>query len=118
MGFNSTIIVMNDALHDIAGDKDFGAKLAAAVQKLSLGSKHNGPHGVDIRAGCYGNAATAIESHHADYTTIVAVGGNCATKLGTVYGTTHHKEEDKLTILKQLADELGFGLRKKASKSN
>tara|TARA_S200002703_G_scaffold127052_1_gene113648 strand:- start:1672 stop:2019 length:348 start_codon:yes stop_codon:yes gene_type:complete len=115
MGFNSTIVVMNDALHEIANDKDFGANLAAAVQKLSLGPKHVGKHGVDIPAGNHCNAATAVESHHADGIVVVAVGGNCATVLGRSYGN-HHNEEDKLDILKQLANELGYGLRKKVSR--
>ena len=112
---------MNDALNAIANDPEFGKNLAEAIQKLSLG-QHK--HGVDVpafsyvngeRRGVHTNAATAIESHHADGIAVVAVGGNCATVIGRSYGN-HHNEEDKLDILKQLADELGYGLRKKASR--
>lgn len=116
MGFNSTVVVMNDALHEIAEDENFGAKLAAAVQKLSLGSRHIGEHGVDISSGGHCNAATAIESHHADNIAVVAVGGNCATVIGRSWGN-HHKKEDKLFILKQLADQFGYTLRKKPTKN-
>tara|TARA_R110002126_G_C10490983_1_gene504918 strand:+ start:151081 stop:151428 length:348 start_codon:yes stop_codon:yes gene_type:complete len=115
MGYNSTIIVMNDALHEIKEDKDFGAKLSAAVQKLSLGRGIIGDHGVDISSGGHCNAATAIESHHADGIAVVAVGGNCATVLGMSWGN-HLGKENKLRVLKQLADEMGYGLRKKVTK--
>ena len=62
MGFNSTVVVMNDALHDIEGDKDFEANLAAILQVGGRGGE------VDVRAGSYCNAATVIETHHADST--------------------------------------------------
>ena len=112
MGYNTTVIVLNDALHEIENDPLFGRKLGEAVARLSLGRAVVGDHGVDISAGGHVNAATAIESHHADSNAIVAVGGNCATVLGHTYGD-HHKEEDKEKILRQLADELGFSLRRK-----
>ena len=112
MGFNSTVIVLNDALHLIREDKDFGRKLADAISHLSLGPDVVGRYGVDISSGGHCNAATAIESHHADMNAIVAVGGNCATQLGVTFGF-HHKPESKLEILKQLADGLGYTLRKK-----
>lgn len=108
MGYNSTVIVMNDALHAIREDPEFGRKLAQAILTLN---RHEG-RGVDISAGMHCNAAIAIETHHADSNTIIAVGGNCATVLGATYGT-HHEKEDQLEILKQLADKLGYSLRKK-----
>lgn len=108
MGYNSTIIVMNDALYEIANDPKFGTRLTRAIQSLSV--VKNG-QGVNISAGMHCNAATAIESHHADGNAIIAVGGNCATVLGMTFGT-HHEEEDRLIILKQLAQSLGYSLRK------
>ncbi len=112
MGYNTTVIVLNDALHEIENDPLFGRKLGEAIARLSLGNKVVGDHGVDISAGSHVNAATAIESHHADYNAIVAVGGNCATVIGMTYGH-HHRDEDKEVILRQLANELGFSLRRK-----
>lgn len=106
MGFNSTVIVLNDALNDIESDPEFGRKLALAILTVSRGDA------VDVSAGCHGNAATVIETHHADTNAIVAVGGNCGTVLGHAYGT-HHEDKDNLAILKQLADRLGYSLRKK-----
>ena len=111
MGYNSTLIVMNDALHEIANDPEFGHKLVRAIQSLSIADAYTSRMGANISAGMHCNAATAIESHHADGNAIIAVGGNCATVLGMTFGT-HHEEEDKLIILKQLAHHLGYSLRK------
>jgi hypothetical protein len=113
MGYNSTVIVMNDALDMIAKDLDFGKKLAAAVLHLSV----NDGKAIDVSAkngnSCYANAATVVESHHADITTLVAIGGNYGTSLGTVLVHSHHRQEDKIEVLKQIANQLGFRLVKK-----
>jgi hypothetical protein len=70
MGFNTTVVILNDALDAIENDPDFGKNLVAAINKVL----HGGP--VDVSAGCHYNAATVIETHHADYNVIVSVGGN------------------------------------------
>ena len=74
MGFNTTVVVMNDALSYIEADPDFGANLAAAIREAQRGKP------VDVRAGTsrgvHCNAATVIESHHADEYVNVRVGGN------------------------------------------
>jgi hypothetical protein len=116
MGYNTTLLVLNDALGDIANDPLFGSRLQDAVHALSM---ERG--GVDIAAhastgALFINAARAIETHHADETAIVAVGGNCATKLGSIYNRSHHLPEDKLRILRDLALELGYTLRKKPTR--
>lgn len=74
MGFNTTLIIRNDYLVDIERDMGFGAKVAAAVRKVGSGQTGS----VDVHARFAANAATVIETHHADVTTIVAVGGNSA----------------------------------------
>ena len=107
MGYNTTVIVLNDALHEIREDKDFGRKLYDAILSLSVRNAK------DVSAGCYINAARVIETHHASGNAIVAVGGNCASVIGHV-GGTHHKPEDKEKILRELASQLGYSLRKKA----
>ena len=109
MGYNSTIVVMNDALHDIEKDPDFGKSLSNAI------SMHDRPekHYQDVRAGCHCNAATVIECKHADVTSVIAVGGNYGSVIGSTYGYSHHKEEDKIKILKEIANQLGYTLHKK-----
>ena len=120
MGYNTTVIVLNDALNDIRGDPEFGAKLVAAIMATPLRSHRlidasAGRHLADVSAGCHMNAASVIESHHADGIAIVAVGGNHATVIGHSRGT-HHTEEDRLNIVTELADQLGYTLRKKVKR--
>ena len=37
MGFNTSMIVLNDSLNEIEEDKDFGRKVAEAISELDLG---------------------------------------------------------------------------------
>lgn len=75
MGWNTTVVVLNDALSFIENDPEFGKRLAGAIQKAVRGKP------VDVAAhsangGIHCNAATVIETHHADYDVLVRVGGN------------------------------------------
>lgn len=107
MGFNTSVIVLNDALHEIEEDKEFGKKLAEAV-RMSGGRFGR----QDIRSGSHANAATVIESHHADHLKILAFGGNTAQEIG--FGGNYRATPEE--ILKTLADQLGFRLVKKPKK--
>lgn len=71
MGFNTTVLILNDCLHEIAEDKEFGKKLACAIMQIT------NRESIDVSAGCCGNAAKVIETHHADYDVYIKVGGNC-----------------------------------------
>jgi hypothetical protein len=71
MGYNTVVVVLNDALGQIRDDPAFGRKLSEAV------GKHWQTRGlVDISAGNHCNAATVIDSQHADHSMCVVVGGN------------------------------------------
>lgn len=75
MGYNTTVVVMNDALSYIRDDPEFGARLADAVSRAIMGKP------IDVAAharsgGIHCNAATVIETHHADSDVLVRVGGN------------------------------------------
>lgn len=114
MGFNTTVVVLNDALGTIENDPKFGKRLADAIAKLSIS---NG-EGIDVAAhtpagGIHCNAATVIETHHAEGTAIVAIGGNYGTKLGEVYKRTHHEPGDDIEIFRMLADQRGYTLQPK-----
>ena len=75
MGYNTTVVVLNDALSFIADDAEFGARLANAIRRIQNGQTVDVPaHG---KRGIHCNAATVIESHHADHTVYVQVGQNC-----------------------------------------
>jgi len=74
MGYNTTVVILNDALSDIASDPEFGRRLADAINGLRAGTPENvAAHG---KHGIHCNAAIVIESHHADYDVTVVVGGN------------------------------------------
>ena len=108
MGYNTTVVVMNDALKNIKNDPNFGEKLVAAINHLQIDNKP-----IDVSA-TYGNsvnvnAVTVIESHHADDFIVVAIGGNYGEVLG--YGGTD--SDNKEEILKTLANSMGYRLVKR-----
>jgi hypothetical protein len=108
MGYNTTLIVLNDALHEIEEDPEFGKKVAQATRKASM--LREGDRGIDIRSGCHVNAATVVETHHADQVKLIAVGGNCGQDLGYHGGYRSDKED----LLRSLADDLGYRIVKKS----
>ncbi len=110
MGYNTTVVILNDALDQLEKDPDFGKKLAAAIRHLAVV-----PHGqtITVPVGNHGNPVEVIETHHADLTSVIAVGGNCGTNLGMVLGYQHSKPEDQISILKSLVSQKGYKLNKK-----
>lgn len=106
MGYNTTVLVLNDGLNEIAKDKDFGQKIAEATMKLQV---MKGP--LYVPAGFHANAASVIETHHADDIKMFAVGGNSVEDLGYV-GRYNQKVLD---YLHNLADTYGYKLVKKKS---
>lgn len=62
MGFNTAVLVLNDAMSDIASDHAFGAKLVGAIQ-----SGRRAPSVSARGNGSFINAATVISTSHADY---------------------------------------------------
>lgn len=113
MGFNATVAVMVDALHVIAEDKEFGKRLHDAILAFDRDNEKNlncVPAITTNGKGIYSNAAVVIDNQHASVKSIVAVGGNC----GKILGYSTAKED--IDILKELADKLGYSLRKKPVK--
>lgn len=108
MGYNTSVLVLNDALHRIEDDVEFGKKISRAAQEVMIRSEP-----IEIRSGNHMNAATVIETHHADMTAVLAVGQNYGQVLTTsaVWPRDH---DSKVAILKQLAHELGYNIRKKS----
>lgn len=112
MGYNTTIVVYNDALNAIKEDKSFGESLYnAAIMVESRGPQ-------DIPSGNHANAARVIETHHADRLVAVVVGGNDGEPLGHAgpWPLMRDEEGNKERMLKNLADEMGYRLVKKARK--
>lgn len=102
MGFNATVVVLLDRLHEIERDPEFGRKLSDAIRYRATHPKH-----IDTperRCGYqpFGAEATGqtqvIEVHHADGQIVVTVGGNTGRVLG--YGGGYSADDD--TIVKEL----------------
>jgi len=62
MGFNTTVLILNDYTHDIAECGDLGVRLADMIR---CGATGEVIPGVKI-----------IETHHADFDVLVRIGGN------------------------------------------
>lgn len=109
MGFNTTAIILNDALDDIRNDRQIGEKIYEGVLTVD---RRNGS---DVPARIFGNAIRIVETHHADEVALIAVGGNTAQIISNyICGWKQLFEEDtKVVILKHLADELGYRVIKK-----
>ena len=103
MGYNTTIIVLNDALHQIKEDEEFGRKVYNAALIVSRGKP------IDIPSGNHCNAATVVETHHADQIKLIAVGGNAGTDLGYA----GNWRATPVEMLRQLAESLGYRIVKK-----
>jgi hypothetical protein len=112
MGFNTTIIIMNDALHVIAKDTEFGAKVAQAASQYGCYGKKP----VDISSSGHCNAATVVDCHHADHTSIILVGGNMGTVALPWAGGWDHDEKAQEGMLRYWAEKQGFRLVKKAKR--
>lgn len=95
MGYNTAVILLNDTMHEIERDAEFGQKLASHCRQVE------GP-----RDGSYGpHGAKALAPQHAGTLQIVGVGGNTIRSLG--YASLG---ADDLAIVKAMANRLGYRL--------
>lgn len=74
MGFNTTIVILNDSLNEIREDKDFGEKLYGAIMENWQTKKPttifaNGKNGV-------GDCGVVITQYHSSADIMIRVGGN------------------------------------------
>ena len=105
MGFNTTVVVLNDALESISRDGKFGCNLVDSI--MSLGRSNI------VSAGEYVNAATVIETHHADLFSVVLVGRNTGSHLQGLKYPIHVSLPNPVEALKEIADQLGYRVVKK-----
>ena len=112
MGYNSLLFIPNDQLSSIGRNPDgFAWELSAAIN-LSAVRKGSTPLGREFSSFSIPYCA------HADGVGLVAVGGNYAEKIYQGFksggpGHDHHTPEGKVDLLKRLAGELGYSVRKK-----
>lgn len=111
MGFNTVMIVMNDALHAIAEDPDFGKNVSRA-EGGSWGRKRFGDcPTVSVPSGCHVNAAELFPSFHADDLHVFIAGWNGLICVATGRGRPT-EEETQLQLLRQWAEKFGYRLTK------
>ncbi len=100
MGWNSTLVIANDYIHDISEDDQFGSKISKAISMVH--------HGEPVRID--GSRAVLVETHHNSHIVPVMVGGNNGIKMPC---SPVKPEADPLDMLKAMADAMGYTLRKK-----
>lgn len=106
MGFNTTIVIRNDALHQIENDPEFGRKLVEAIMNLN-DPRYKGRR-LEVAAGNHANVAQVVETHHADLTSIVTVGGNLGVHHGTFGGWRHTEEKAQRDLVRMWGEKLGM----------
>ena len=103
MGSNTTLVILNDALHNIKEDKEFGQKVHDAVLET------DGRNRRTILYSGNGNCGETVECHHADDIMLIAVGGNSGELLGYIgsYRLYHDKNPElaKWKAIKRLATQ-------------
>jgi hypothetical protein len=103
MGFITTVVIYNDAMHQIPDDPTFGKRLHNAILKLYEGKPQ------DI--GHYGQA---VEGHHNSGIIPVLVGKGTGVPMGISISEVH--DDVEMELLKRLADNKGYLLRKRPTK--
>jgi hypothetical protein len=81
MSWNTTVVVLNDALHDIENDPEFGKKLADAVKRAI--NRKECP--IRVSAHHFSPAAMVIETHDGGSAVTVEVYGNTGRVVKTEY---------------------------------
>lgn len=109
MGYNSLLFIPNDQVDEAHRDPERFADLLLGAINLSCVTP--GPQPLGGRFSDF----TIPYCGHADEVAMVAVGGNYAEKLGQWHkghAHNHHTDEGKLELLKLLAKQLGYSVRK------
>lgn len=110
MGFNTVVLILNDAMHNLKTDPNVGEKLYNAMGESQHPANKDG---VEFSIGNHCNGGMVLPSRHADEVQIVAVGGNYMKRVGVLY---HADMEDPEAMVRRLADSLGYRLVKKAAR--
>lgn len=107
MGWNTTLVICNDAIGHIKQDTSFTERLAVSMNKAAT-MRPGEP--LDVRAGGFVNAASIVASHHADETSLLTVGGNQGICHLVQHGWKHNDEVFQRALLARWAERLGMKL--------
>lgn len=105
MGFNTTVLILNDTLSRIKSDPE---GFVESLCRMARSGKATGDSPIIFHASQSG----VIQTHHADSTAIILVGGHSATVLGAHYGWHHNEPEFQIECLKWVLRDLGHEVRK------
>lgn len=111
MGYNSGILILNDAIGQLQDDailKEWWRRMEIAIISGAVGVST-----IDIPVGNHVNASTLFHMGHADMTGIYALGGNHISRLLLTTGD-HHTKECQIALLRELANKMGFDLVEKS----
>lgn len=110
MGWNSGVLILNDAFHDIDENlQEWWDQVRLQIQGGSLSSlKAQTP----IKAGNHYNSSYVFHCEHMDTVGVYAIGGNEATLLGFTRDPREgfHTYDAKLKLLKDLAEQFDYRL--------
>jgi hypothetical protein len=104
MGFNTSVLVLNDRLSEIERDPE---EFVKELCRMAGSGKARGPHPIDF----HGSQSGVIETHHADQTAVILVGGNTATVMGYHGGWKHNEPEGQVACLRTVLADLGYEVR-------
>jgi hypothetical protein len=122
MGYNTTVVILNDAWDQIKKHpSEFVAQLDPLVgcglssSRYSIREFEMGKGGIEFPVGNHCNAASVITNEHADMVSVLLVGGNYGTVLGSAHMMSrgHHDEKDVVEVLNKVLDNYGYKVVKK-----
>ena len=111
MGWNTSLMIMNDALSNLETDRGFGKRLHSAI--LQMGGSPQKP--IDVPIGGHVNGCLVIESHHADHCIPILVGGNHAWPIEKCFVRWSAADPER-QLLHALAEKHGFELSLKRTR--
>ena len=113
MGYNTTVLLLNDAMGEIEKDPA-GWWRETKHQAYLFHERERKECGQDYGLGNHANGFEIAQIAHADVTSVIAVGGNYSTLLLAEIGLGYqHTEEGQVKILKALAEKLGYNVSRK-----
>lgn len=105
MGYNTTLILCNDAFGDIKEDKDFGNKVVQAAGN-HLGDKTS-------LINSLGNYGKVISMNHADNINVIIAGGNTGQLIHSVDDRYFdYSKQSAINLLINILEEAGYKVTK------
>lgn len=114
MGYNTAVLILNDAASGLRDDPNVGTKLYDAIGRATYPDGLTGEYASDFSIGNHANGGRVLASRHADDTQIVAIGQNSIRSVANLYHLDMHND---IEVLEALAERLGYRVVKKPEKA-